>query len=48
VHLEGLIINQPLMIETVDEKEKIEPSLEPLKRPIGDNGLITMHEVNMA
>ncbi|MDQ4073481.1 MAG: DUF190 domain-containing protein [Thermoproteota archaeon] len=42
-HLEGLTINQPLMIETVDEKEKIEPLLEPLKRLIGDNGFITFH-----
>ncbi len=45
VHLEGITINQPLAIETIDEKEKIEPLLIPLKRMIDDNGFITIHEV---
>jgi len=50
VHLEGLVINQPMMIESVDEREKIEPLLIlliPLKRLIGDNGFITLHEVDV-
>jgi len=47
VHLEGLMINQPMMIESVDEREKIEPLLIPLKRLIGDNGFITIHEVEV-
>ena len=47
VHLEGLMINQPMMIESVDEKEKIEPLLVPLKRIIGDNGFVTFHEVEV-
>lgn len=45
VHLEGLMINQPLMIETIDESEKIEPLLLPLKRIVGDNGFMTIHKV---
>ena len=45
IHLEGLMINQPLMIETVDEAQKIEPLLLPLKKIIGDNGFITIHTV---
>lgn len=45
VHLEGLMINQPLMIEAIDEAEKIEPLLLPLKRIIGDNGFMTIHKV---
>jgi uncharacterized protein len=45
VHIEGIMINQPMLIEIVDEKEKIEPLLPELKRMIGDNGLITIHEV---
>lgn len=45
IHLEGITLNQPLVIETVDEKEKIEPLLIPLKRIIDDNGFITIHEV---
>ncbi|MDQ2684772.1 MAG: DUF190 domain-containing protein [Thermoproteota archaeon] len=47
VHLEGLMINQPLMIESIDEKEKIEPLLLPLKNMIGDNGFMTIHKVEV-
>jgi len=47
VHLEGLMINQPMMIETIDEQEKIEPLLLPLKQMIGDNGFITIHKVDV-
>lgn len=47
VHLEGLMINQPMMIESIDEKEKIEPLLLPLKNMIGDNGFITIHKVQV-
>ena len=45
VHIEGIMMNQPMLIEIVDEKEKIEPLLPELKRMIGDNGLITIHKV---
>jgi len=44
---EGLMINQPMMIETIDEQEKIEPLLLPLKQMIGDNGFITIHKVEV-
>ena len=47
VHLEGLLINQPLMIETVDEEEKILPLLLPLKQIVGDNGFITFQKVQV-
>lgn len=47
VHLEGLMINQPIMIETIDEREKIESLLPILKRMIGDNGFITIHKVEV-
>jgi uncharacterized protein len=47
VHLEGLMINQPMMIETIDEEEKIQPLLLPLKQMIGDNGFITIHRVQV-
>ncbi len=45
LHLEGITINQPLIIETIDDSEKIEPLLLPLKRMIYDNGIITINEV---
>lgn len=47
VHLEGLMINQPMMIETIDEEEKIQPLLLPLKQIIGENGFITIHRVEV-
>jgi uncharacterized protein len=47
IHLEGITINQPLVIETIDEEENIEPLLIPIKRMIDDNGIITIHEVNV-
>jgi len=34
VHLEGLVINQPMIIETIDEEEKIQSLLLPLKQII--------------
>lgn len=47
VHLEGLMINQPMMIETIDEREKIESLLIPLKRIIGDNGFMAIHDIEV-
>ena len=47
VKLEGLTVNMPLMIEVIDEREKLEPLLPQLKRMINDNGLVTLHEVEM-
>lgn len=47
VHLEGLMINQPMMIETIDEREKIEPLLIQLRGIIGDNGFMTIHDVDV-
>ncbi len=32
VHIEGIMMNQPLLIEIVDGKEKIEPLLPELKK----------------
>ncbi len=45
VHIEGITMNQPMVIEAIDLKEKIEPLLIPLKRLVDDNGLITINEV---
>ncbi len=46
LHLEGLTINQPMMIDVVEEKSIIEPLLPQLKRLLGDHGIITLHEVD--
>jgi len=45
LHLEGVSINMPLIIEVVDEQARLEPLLPDLKRLIGDNGLVSISEV---
>ena len=47
LHLEGLTINQPMMIEIVEDRSKIEPLLPELKRIVNDHGLITIHNVDV-
>lgn len=47
LHLEGLTINQPMMIDIIEESSKIEPLLPQLKRMVNDHGLITMHYVDV-
>jgi PII-like signaling protein len=47
IHLEGITVNMPLIIEVVDEQSKLEPLLPELKRIIGDDGLVTVHNTYM-
>jgi PII-like signaling protein len=44
MHLEGISINMPLIIEVIDEQSKLEPLLPELKRIVGDNGLVTIQD----
>jgi hypothetical protein len=44
LHLEGVQINMPLIIEVVDLEAKLEPLLPELKLIVGDNGLVTVQE----
>jgi PII-like signaling protein len=44
LHLEGVSVNMPLIIEVVDEQAKLEPLLPDLKLIVGDNGLVTIQE----
>ena len=46
-HVEGISINMPLVIEVVDELEKLEKVLPEIKKLVDDNGLITIHEVGV-
>jgi PII-like signaling protein len=41
MHLEGLTVNMPLIIEVIEDQEKIEPLLPDLKRIVNDDGIIT-------
>jgi PII-like signaling protein len=47
VHLEGLTVNMPLMIEVVEERSKLDPLLTKIRNIVGDNGLVTYHEVEV-
>jgi PII-like signaling protein len=44
LHLEGVTVNMPLIIEVVDREEKLEPLLAELKQIVGDDGLVTIQE----
>jgi PII-like signaling protein len=44
MHIEGVTVNMPLIIEVVDSQEKLEPLLPDLKQIIGDDGLVTIQE----
>jgi PII-like signaling protein len=37
----------PLLIEVIDELAKIETILPQIKKIVGDNGLVTIHEVGI-
>ncbi len=45
VHVEGIAMNQPMIIEIIDVK--IESLLPSLKRMVDNNGLIIINEVEM-
>jgi uncharacterized protein len=45
LHLEGVAVNMPLILETVDEQSKLEPLLPNIKRIVRENGIMTIEEV---
>ena len=47
LHIEGISMNYPLIIEVVDERSKLEPLLPQIRRMVADNGLVTLHEVDV-
>jgi uncharacterized protein len=47
VHIEGISVNMPLVIEAVDDLQKLEKILPEIKELVDDNGLITLHEVGV-
>jgi uncharacterized protein len=47
MRLEGIIINIPMITEVIDERLKLDPLLPQIRRMTGDNGLVTLHEVNV-
>ncbi len=47
LHIEGIAVNMPLIIDVIDEKEKLGPLLPEPKSLVGDNGLISIADVNV-
>jgi PII-like signaling protein len=47
MHLEGVTVNMPLIIEVVDTQDKLEHLMPELTQLIGENGLITVQEINV-
>jgi len=45
--IEGISVNMPLLIEVIEEKAKLESMLPDIKKIIGDNGLVTLHDVDV-
>lgn len=45
--IEGISVNMPIVIEVIDEISKIESVLPDVKKAIGDNGLVSIHEVGV-
>ena len=47
IHIEGITVNMPLIIEVIDEQSKLEPLLPEIKRIIDDDGLLTIQDTYM-
>jgi uncharacterized protein len=47
LHLEGVLVNMPMIIEIIDEQSKLQPLLPEIKQIVGDDSVITIHEVNV-
>jgi PII-like signaling protein len=45
LHIEGISISYPLVIEVVDMQSKLDLLLPQIKRMVGDNGLVAIQEV---
>jgi PII-like signaling protein len=45
--VEGITFDSPIMIEVVDEGERLEPLLTEIRQIVGDNGLVTLQEVGI-
>lgn len=44
---EGLTYDAPMLIEVIEEKEKLDSVIPEIKKMIGGNGLLTMHAVEI-
>lgn len=47
IHLEGVLVNMPMIMEVIDEQSKLQPLLPDIKQIVGDDGIVTIQEVNV-
>jgi hypothetical protein len=45
--IEGIPINMPIVIEVVDEESKLDRLLPQIRRFVGDNGIVTLRQVDV-
>ena len=45
LHIEGVSVNMPMIIEVVDKQSKLEPLLPELKQIVGDDGIVSISDV---
>lgn len=45
--IEGVVFDSPVVIEVIEEKERLEPLLTEIRKLVGDNGLVTRQEVGV-
>lgn len=46
LHIEGIAVNMPLIIDIIDDVSKIEAILPEIKKIVDGNGLVTIHKVD--
>jgi PII-like signaling protein len=44
---EGVMFNRPIVIEVIDEESKLDKILPQIRRYIGDNGIVTIQQVDV-
>ena len=47
LQIEGISMNMPLVIEVIEDSSKVETILPEIKKIVGDNGLVTLHEIDV-
>ena len=47
IRWEGVLVNMPMIIEVIDEQSKLQPLLPEIRRIVGDDGIVTIQEVNV-
>ena len=47
LQIEGISMNMPLVIEVIEDLSKVEEISSEIKKVVGNNGLVTIHEIEI-